>query len=365
MHSSVRRFFEFCGVLGIVAALLFAFGRETSTARPVEGLWFDTTDREAVIGAFTDEFGSDGPSLSWVGNHSDCQSGTNSAEHRTSTLRRVNFYRSMAGVPATVSEDLIYSDKAQDAAMMMSAEGELTHTPGGDFACFSDTGQEAAANSNLYLGRTGAWAIDGYIEDPGAGNIDVGHRTTILHPPTKKMGVGDVASIDGVYSANALWVFDDRVFDEAVEGGDLVAMRERARYVAWPPQGYIPADLVHPRWSFTKSDVDFSESEVRMFKLGGADGPIEISLDVIDRSGQPGHVPLPTLVWEPTIHLDEGVDTHYLVHIAGVMPTALGPGQSLRQPMPYAYVVKVLGQEPMQELTPAEFLARVDPRTRT
>jgi hypothetical protein len=277
----------------------------------------------------------------------------------------VNYYRAMAGVVAAVIEDPGLTTRAQRAAMMMSAEGELSHSPSASFACFTREGQEAAANSNLYLGRNGPSAVDGYIEDPGETNTDVGHRVTILHPPTREMGIGDVGRSAAGLAANALWVFDERVFDEgATERQPL--MRERDRFVAWPPRGYVPADLVHPRWSFTMGGVDLSGAQVAMYRPWAAPGDREIPLEIVDRVGAPGHVPLPTIVWEPEIEPDPATDTLYLVIVSGVRPHRpagwQGPeGPATARERAFAYPVRVLGASPGPELTAAELLGWVEP----
>src|SRR3954464_7620558 len=60
------------------------------------------------------------------------------------------------------------------------------------------------------------------------------------------MGTGDVPSsgpADDPYpAANELCVFDGNTF------GPRPATREE--YVAWPPPGYVPYQVVGPRWSF-------------------------------------------------------------------------------------------------------------------
>ncbi len=254
----------------------------------VDGLWLDTDDRGAVTAAYVDAFGTPTPELTWSGAHSRCEPGDSSDNLRRATLERVAFYRAMAGVPASVVEDPEHSQLAQAAALMMSAEGALTHHPEPDYACFSADGQLAAANSNLYLGRTGPQAIDGYIEDPGDRNRDVGHRSTILHPPTRTMGVGHVAAADDRHAANVLWVFDDRVF------ADDVRTREPDGFVAWPPRGYIPAPIVYPRWSFALAEADFDDARVTM----EVDGRV-IEPDVVTRQSKVGEVPSSIVVWEP------------------------------------------------------------------
>lgn len=232
---------------------LLAFGPDISpsdvpvVAAPPLGLgsspWIDTLDRAAVVEAYQDAYSRSTPGLDWTGDVDSCDPGDSSDELRRATLERIAYFRAMAGVPAVVGEDPEHSRLAQAAAVMMSAEGALTHHPDPDFACFTEDGKLAAANSNLYLGRTGPDAIDGYIEDPGQRNKDVGHRSTILHPPTKAMGIGHVAESEDRHAANVVWVFDDRVFD------DDAGTREPTGFVAWPPRGHVPAALVYPRWS--------------------------------------------------------------------------------------------------------------------
>ncbi|MEM9132055.1 MAG: CAP domain-containing protein [Actinomycetota bacterium] len=329
--------------------------------------WIDTDDRDTVLAAHRAEYDAVPPALAWVGDLGGCVEGESPVIYRQATIDRVNYYRAMAGVPAIVDEDQALSAKAQEAALMMSAEGALTHTPGADYACFTEVGQEAAGNSNLYLGRTGPVAIDGYIEDPGDHNVDVGHRNTILHPPTRSMGVGDVGASEEGYAANALWVFDEHVFDET-SPHDRPPMREDDRFVAWPPRGYVHPDLVYPRWSFTKAEADFSQAQVTLYDLSDPDGAEPVPLTVVNRSGIAGHVPLPTLVWEPELELDRRYDTSYYVVISGIRPLQEDGGDGSTAPVStdadttietMAYTVTVLGAVPSDRVAPEQFLAAV------
>jgi uncharacterized protein YkwD len=345
----------------MLAYSTLGMGFEQRGPEPVPVPWIDTGSREAVARAYESAFTSPIPKLDWTGRHDSCEAGTSSSTFRTATITRVNYYRAMAGVSATVSEDPGLSVKAQQAAIMMSAEGKLSHTPTSDFGCYTETGGQAAANSNLYLGRNGPEAIDGYIEDPGDDNTDVGHRNTILHPPTRQMGVGDVdRSLHG-YSANALWVFDQRVFDEGLPGRQA-PMREPGRFMAWPPRGFVPKPLIHPRWSFTLAGADLSKAQVVMYDAANPDRRGEVPLTVVSRTGGAGHVPLPTVVWEPQIFPADDVDTDYLVVITGVEPEATVPGEPplvAVEPV-YTYTVRVMGDTPNGRLDVAEALSRID-----
>jgi uncharacterized protein YkwD len=368
VSSPWRRASRLATALGLAGLGLAVVGLGSGPASTFDDQWIDTTDRDEVVAAYRAEFGAEIPLIGWEGGEEPCDAGSSSGSFRAATLARVNYYRAMAGVVAEVTEEVAFSAKAQRAAMMMSAEGELTHSPPGTFACFTADGEEAAANSNLYLGRTGPLAVDGYIEDPGDANTDVGHRNTILHPPTRKMGVGDVSGSDGAQPANALWVFDGSVFDE----GSAVRqppMREPDRFVAWPPRGYVPAELVHPRWSFTMGGADFSQARVAMYRPWAEPGSREVPLVVVDRVGAPGHVPLPTIVWEPEIATDPSTDALYLVIVSGVTPQS--PASPVRvgdagraelagrMEAAFAYEVRVIGSRPGPELTAAELLGRI------
>ena len=53
----------------------------------------------------------------------------------------------------------------------------------------------AAGKSNLFLGRSGAGAIAGYMDDPGSGNTAAGHRRWIIDPRQTTMGSGSVMTL--------------------------------------------------------------------------------------------------------------------------------------------------------------------------
>ncbi len=343
------------GTATFAASSAWLVGGVPSQAGIIMEPWIDTSNRDAVAVAFAGEYAGDAPEMDWTGNYETCRPGQASERLALATLRRVNFYRAMAGVPAGVELNADFSAKAQHAALAMSATGRLSHTPDQTFDCLTVVGQEAAANSNLYLGRTGPSAIDGYIEDPGDRNRDVGHRNTILHPPTSEIGVGHVAGSDTAYPANALWVFDAGVFD------DTPPLREADGFVAWPPRGFVPPELVYPRWSFGLAGADFDNAEVTMTSGGRT-----IALDVVARLSLEGYVPSPIIVWEPVadpgsddslvgngaideraaragevgddfFRLDPAYDTEFDIVVSGVVVDGAEVG--------FSYTVTVMGDE--------------------
>ena len=142
----------------------------------------DTWDRAGVFDAYFEEFDRAEPDWEYTGDVDNCVAGTTGQHFRDSVFQRLNWYRRMAGL-STVEENEESSAGAQQSALMMLAEGRLSHEPDSAWACYSSTGR-AYAGSNLGLGtRVGGLAgIDYYMQDPGEENTEVGHRRWILYP---------------------------------------------------------------------------------------------------------------------------------------------------------------------------------------
>jgi hypothetical protein len=268
--------------------------------------WINTANRSEVRAFYLTQYlASEGVDSGWTGNHASCYPGATSEAFRQAIVLRINFFRSMAGIPAIAGLDPVYSSKAQAAALMMSVNRALSHNPPSSWDCYSEAGREGAGSSDLYLGVYGPAAISGYIYDPGSGNIYVGHRRWILYPQTRFMGSGDIPPRDGYPPANALWVFDlDNIWGPRPETRDV--------FVAWPPPGYVPYQVVYPRWSFSYPGANFSNATVTM----GQDGQ-PISLTILDTKNGYGEN---TVVWEPDQNLGAKPqsDTTYHVSIGNV-----------------------------------------------
>lgn len=277
---------------------LFAPG--TGEAPP----WLDTGSRSAVEQFYLVDYrASEGIAPAWTGNHGSCSPGTTSAQFQDAVLRRINYFRRMSGIPPVTGFKAEYNQKAQAAALIMSVNNQLSHTPPASWDCFSDDGYEGASSSNLFLGIYGAQAISGYIADPGDGNYFVGHRRWILYPQTQYMGTGDVPPTGGHPAANALWVFDDEnIWGERPETRD--------DYVAWPPPGYVPRQVVYPRWSFAYPGADFSAATVSMSRNGQA-----VAVTVRPVATGFGEN---TIVWEPNESIPNE-DTTYSVTLQNVI----------------------------------------------
>jgi uncharacterized protein YkwD len=233
----------------------------------------DTSTRAAVIDAYYNQYlPALQPAANWTGSTSPCVPGTVDAAFTTATLDMINFYRQMAGL-TDVTFDSTLSAKAQQMALMIQAQNALSHSPDSSWKCYTADGADAAGHSNIALGASGADAITLYMEDPGDFNTAVGHRRWLLYPDEVQMGSGSTSS------ANAVWVLGPFGSNPAPE------------WTAWPPAGYVPSQLVYPRWSLSRDNADFSAATVTMTVSGQ---PVPVTVQPVANG-----YGLNTLVWEP------------------------------------------------------------------
>ena len=215
--------------------------RTYTTAQQRDRPGLDIWDRAAVLAAHSKEFERVEPEWGYTGDVTECVAGTTSKEFRDSVVQRVNWYRHMAGLDP-VTENPALSATAQEKALIMLAEGRLSHFPTSDWACYRTI--DLPGGENLSLGVAGVGGVDGYMQDAGDHNLAVGHRIQILSPLVTEIGTGNVRSSGRFGAANAMHLGYDWDLDPTV--------REERGFVAWPPAGYVPADVVWGRWSFSK-----------------------------------------------------------------------------------------------------------------
>ncbi|MBW6474726.1 MAG: CAP domain-containing protein [Anaerolineaceae bacterium] len=199
------------------------------------------------------------PPINWTGSHTNCAPGAVNPDYTTEVLGRINFYRTMAGIPeVSFSEES--NRHAQAAALVMSVNNTLNHYPPDTYLCYSSVAYEGASSSNLSIGNVGWDAITSQMKDRGEKNYAVGHRRWILHPQTKIMGTGNIPQTSNYRSSSALRVFDDHFWDPRPWTRD--------GFVAWPPPGYVPYPVVYPRWSFSYPDANFDQATVDVLEEG-------------------------------------------------------------------------------------------------
>ncbi|SDM15169.1 CAP domain-containing protein [Kriegella aquimaris] len=238
---------------------------------------------------------TNGSETQWSGNTTTCDPGAVPTDVMNKIFLRLQYYRKAVGLENTVTENIDQSAKAQKAALMMKSNNKLDHFPPASWSCFTEEGSEAAGKSNLTMTKN-AEAIDSYISEPGDSNGPVGHRRWLLYPRLRSIGVGNTNS------SNAIWVVGN-------SGQEPSNMPE---FIAWPPAGYVPGNVVFPRWSFSIPGADFSQAQVSMIDENGK--VIELNLEELSLAYAD-----PTIVWVPKgIKTNESIDTSYLVTIKSV-----------------------------------------------
>lgn len=282
-------------VFALLGALVASATQPAGAQEAAPGI--DNFDRDHVASTYWSSIQQNlSVSANWSGSTETCVAGAASQEFTDATLESINWFRQMAGL-APVTEDPAASEEAQAAALMMQAQRALSHFPGPDWSCYSDLGSDGASQSNLYLGRTGVRATSGFIEDPGANNVALGHRRWILYSRLGTVGIGNTSS------ASALHVI----------GGWTPERYSETDWVSWPPPGFVPEDVIYPRWSTSfvgDGVVDFSDAQVTVTRDGE-------SLDVTMLPVVAGFAD-PTLGWEVDTAGAAPGDNDYVVDVTGV-----------------------------------------------
>lgn len=264
----------------------------------------DINDRQSVVNFYVNNYvGSENIADGWTGDQASCNAGTTSQAFRDTVVKRINYYRRMAGMDK-VTLDPTYNAKAQQAALMMSRNNKLNHTPPTTWFCYTVDGKTAAGSSNLAGGTYGANSIRAYMRDGGF----VGHRRWILYPNTQQMGTGDVPSRSGFMSANALWVF----------GAPSTRPATRDEFVAWPPSGYVPYNVVYGLWSFSYKNANFSNAIVTM-NQGANVIPVQITSRTDNGYGENTIVWLPQGYTEGATWANPVNDTTYTITVSNVV----------------------------------------------
>jgi hypothetical protein len=86
------------------------------------GFSVNTTNREEVRSFYNAVYSaSDNVPMNSTANTTNCVAGTNSSDFNDAVLRRINWFRAMAGIPANVTFNSINNSNDMLGALMMSA----------------------------------------------------------------------------------------------------------------------------------------------------------------------------------------------------------------------------------------------------
>jgi len=220
------------------------------------------TPAEAVCSRWTSDR-SDLSEGAWDGSVATCDPGTTEPVAFGNALRLVNLFRWISGLPevGTLPE---LNEKAQDCALIMQAYGGLTHYPAESFECYTDSGAQAAAASNISP-YAGVYSVDLYMSDPG-NSTTLGHRRWILSNGLGPIGLGSTSDFSCML----------------VIGG---SGSDRADWTAWPPPGAVPFELTQlawatldqTGWSVQSDSISLSGASVSITRDDGADLPVVVT----------------------------------------------------------------------------------------
>lgn len=311
--------------------------------------------RAQVVAIYYNEYlpGNTMPAMNWTGSVATCNPGAIDVAYQQSMIDRVNVYRKLARLsPVVRNTTAAAANGVQAAALLMSANNSLSHTPPSSWTCYNTAyagstvgslGGVAAGNSNIGLSSGNSFAtnavIDAYMVDSGASNLRAGHRTSMLDAEQAQMASGVVPGGSGVPGANALWVLDF---------GTRSSVTSMPDGVAWPPKdAFLPYQLLpggSNRWSFQYPGANFSSATVTMTSGGAAYAPI--AYDFKSTGCPSGFTCLPddAIVWRPPLdaagvngvfYTSPGAsDKAYTVNITGVTGSGV--------PTSFSYTVTVI-----------------------
>ncbi|MDD9942278.1 MAG: CAP domain-containing protein [Myxococcales bacterium] len=230
----------------------------------------DGTAPPAIDGNVCERWKAERADLSeamWNGDVAACQAGDMSDEARQSALRLVNLYRAMAGLdPVEMSEE--GNRLAQGCALLMRANGRISHSPSEAWECYTEEAAKTAASSSLSSAPAVA-SVDGYMVDPG-NPTTLGHRRWILSNMLSGIGFGSAGNFSCQYQP-ASW---------RRTGGKP--------WAAWPPPGQVPLDAFGGRfytidrtgWSVQSDSIDLRNATVTVTS-DGAD--LAVNVTVLNR----------------------------------------------------------------------------------
>lgn len=285
--------------------------------------------------------------MGWTGaNLASNIPGTVAQAYHDDTLRRINYYRAQAGLPADIVFDATKNTKSQWAAMGLAKHADyiLSHNPDVDWAADAaivadkaahgtpSWAHQAASAGNISKGSHGPDAVDSFMVDTGNTNSVVGHRRWFLYPRGQEMGNGGIPSTGNLASqasGSCIWV----------NGNYKASSPATTKVVAWPNAGYVPYNLIpnvintvgfvgtQKRWSCAYTNGDFSAATVTMTRTSGAGAPASVPVTKETYALFYGDN---TLVWR--FNSDASIvepvgsnDISYSVQISGITVTGSPP----------------------------------------
>lgn len=288
MNQKIYKTFAFLAILTLNVLLFYSCKKKDDAP--------ELNDRDAAIEDYKNNYlGSSVTDPGWTGKTAGCDAGTAPQATHDMVIKRINYFRRMVGLNDNTTLDASKFPMYQQAALIMKANSQLSHTPPNTWTCWTQSGFDGAQTSNLSLGNHSVNSITSFMMDNGTNNKPAGHRRWILHSAKTQFSYG---TTDASMSLGCI----------GTAGGNT----KIPEFIAYPPKGYIPQALVFQRWSFGLPGADFSNATVTMKGPVGA-----VALTVVSKTDN-GYGDN-TIVWEPTgIVVNSAADMVYTVTISGI-----------------------------------------------
>jgi len=199
----------------------------------------------------------------WNGNVEACNAGEMTPEAIANALRLFNMYRFMAGL-APVTNSPEGNRLAQGCALLMKANGTITHTPPTTWKCYNAEAAKTAGGSSVSSGPA-VGSVEGYMIDPG-NPTTIGHRRWILSNMLTEVGFGSADRFSCQYQPA-----------KRPSGGKP--------WVAWPPAGQVPAQSLGGRftgtidqtgWTVQSDSINLANAQVTVTS-GGEARPVTVT----------------------------------------------------------------------------------------
>ena len=170
-----------------------------------------------------------------------CTYGTHNREDMEMTTKRVNFFRKITGlsqIPLSTNEE--YLNWVNQASLVMDKNNIFSHDLTEKVApkCWTEAAKLGAANSNIFASggaACSAESITAYMDDSAV--PDLGHRRWVINPSLTQV----VPGLAERHSALLIMQYVDN------------GTNENKNFLAYPPPGPIPHDLIFKHWSFSQN----------------------------------------------------------------------------------------------------------------
>lgn len=170
-----------------------------------------------------------GTATGWITDGDQCDAGSLALEAHLTALGYVESYRRLSGV-GSVEINAAVAAEQQECALLMHANGNISHSPPPEWNCYTEAGAAAAGSSLSACGFfSAASTVDAYVQETISG---LPHRRNVL-------SVGRAGVLFG-HAGSGGWLRD---------GGSYAALGTDPEYVYQPNPGFAPLQVFSSRWS--------------------------------------------------------------------------------------------------------------------